>query len=139
MDKISKETRSGNMAAIRSENTTSELAVRKILFSLGYRYRLHKKELPGKPDIYIKSCNAVIFVNGCFWHQHSNCRFATMPKSNRKFWNSKLKRNIERDKINIRNLKKLGYKVIIIWECEVGKVPKINDSKLVKKINKLLG
>jgi DNA mismatch endonuclease (patch repair protein) len=139
MDKISKETRSRNMAAIKSENTTSELAVRKILFSLGYRYRLHKKELPGKPDIYIKSCNTVVFVNGCFWHQHSNCRFATMPKSNRKFWNSKLKRNIERDKINIRDLKKLGYKVIIIWECEVKKALKANDGRLAKKISKLLG
>lgn len=139
MDKISKEKRSLNMAAIRSGNTSPELVVRKNLFSLGYRYRLHKRDLPGKPDIYIKSRNALIFVNGCFWHQHPNCRYATKPKSNKKFWGQKLKRNVERDKKNKKTLKRMGYKVITVWECEVGKSTIVSNDKLKKKLKRALG
>lgn len=138
MDKISKKARSLNMAAIKGINTSSEKAVRKTLSFLGYRYRLHKKNLPGKPDIFIKSRNALIFVNGCFWHQHKNCRFATRPKSNRRFWMLKLKKNIERDKRNISKLKKMGYKIVTIWECEMGKQSRDISRKLAKRLVKLL-
>lgn len=139
MDRISKKSRSRNMAAIKGTNTNPEMAVRRTLYSLGYRYRLHKNVLPGKPDIFIRNRNAVVFVNGCFWHQHSNCRFATKPKSNRKFWMQKLKKNIKRDRNNLTRLKELGYKIITIWECEIGKQSAVVNEKLAKKLVRLLG
>ena len=113
------------MAAITSKNTSPEKKVRKILFSLGFRYRLHSKKLPGKPDIVLKTYNTVIFINGCFWHQHKNCKRATIPKTNKAYWIPKLKRNIERDKINRDKLKKGGWKVAIIWECQVKDTEKL--------------
>lgn len=119
MDKISKETRSRNMSAIKGKNTTPEITVRKILYSMGYRYRLNVKDLPGKPDIVLKKHNTVIFIHGCFWHQHKGCKYATTPKSNQVFWKEKLMRNAERDENNINKLKLLGYNILIIWECEV--------------------
>ncbi|MDD5005049.1 MAG: very short patch repair endonuclease [Candidatus Omnitrophica bacterium] len=139
MDRISKEARSRNMAAIKGTNTIPEMAVRRMLYSLGYRYRLHKKNLPGKPDIFIKNRNAAIFVNGCFWHQHPNCRFATKPKSNRRFWMQKLKKNIKRDRENLISLKELGYKIISIWECEIGKQSIGMNQRLVKRLIRSLG
>lgn len=139
MDRISKETRSRNMAAIKGTDTSPEMAVRRMLYSLGYRYRLHKNDLPGKPDIFIKNRNAAIFVNGCFWHQHSNCRFATKPKSNRRFWIQKLKKNIKRDRENLVKLKELGYKIISIWECEIGKQSIGMNQRLAKRLIRSLG
>lgn len=118
MDTVSKEIRSRNMAAIRNKNTIPELVVRSLLHSLGYRFRLHKKELPGKPDLFLKKFNAAIFIHGCFWHQHKGCKYASVPKSNVDFWSDKLRNNIERDKRNIKALKGQGYNVKIIWECE---------------------
>ncbi len=132
MDTISKEKRSLNMVAMTSKNTSPEKKVRKILFSLGFRYRLHSKKLPGKPDIVLKTYNTVIFINGCFWHQHKNCKRATIPKTNKAYWIPKLKRNIERDKINRDKLKKGGWKVAIIWECQVK-----DTEKLYRIINNL--
>ena len=134
MDTVSKEVRSRNMSAIRSKNTNPETVVRSLLFALGYRYRLHKKDLPGKPDIILKKHNTVIFVHGCFWHQHKECKRANIPKSNKKYWIPKLERNAERDKINKRELNKLGWNVITIWECETKDSGKIT-AELKKKLN----
>jgi|TARA_B100001964_G_scaffold77121_1_gene87346 DNA mismatch endonuclease (patch repair protein) len=122
------------MSAIRSKNTNPETVVRSLLFALGYRYRLHKKDLPGKPDIILKKHNTVIFVHGCFWHQHKECKRANIPKSNKKYWIPKLERNVERDKINKRELNRLGWNVITIWECETKDSGKIT-AELKKKLN----
>ncbi len=134
MDTVSKEVRSRNMSAIRSKNTNPETVVRSLLFALGYRYRLHRKDLPGKPDIILKKHNTVIFVHGCFWHQHKECKRANIPKSNKKYWIPKLERNVERDKINKRELNRLGWNVITIWECETKDSGKIT-AELKKKLN----
>jgi DNA mismatch endonuclease (patch repair protein) len=134
MDTVSKEVRSRNMSAIRSKNTNPETVVRSLLFALGYRYRLHRNDLPGKPDIILKKHNTVIFVHGCFWHQHKECKRANIPKSNKKYWIPKLERNAERDKINKRELNRLGWNVITIWECETKDSGKIT-AELKKKLN----
>jgi len=139
MDKISKKARSRNMAAIKSKNTKPEMFVRKLLYFLGYRYTLHVKDLPGTPDIVLKNRKTVIFVNGCFWHQHPNCKYAAKPKSNIEFWDSKLRMNVKKDKQNYKKLKALGYKVVVIWECEIKKAIATNSNKLSAKLQKELG
>lgn len=113
--------RSYNMSRIRSGNTKPEILVRKYLFSQGFRYRLHDKALPGKPDIVLKKYKTVIFVHGCFWHAHQGCRYFIIPKTRTEWWIEKLDRNVLRDKKEIGLLKKLGWKVIIVWECELKK------------------
>jgi DNA mismatch endonuclease (patch repair protein) len=118
MDHLTAKERSENMSRIRSENTTPEKRVRSYLFRQGLRYRLHEKKLPGKPDIVLKRHKTCVFVHGCFWHHHSNCRRATIPKSNIAYWSGKLSRNVERDAIHTRDLQRLGWKVLTIWECE---------------------
>jgi len=120
-DKISVEQRSRIMSRIRSKNTKPEIIVRKYLHSLGYRFRLHDKKLPGKPDIVMKMHKTAIQVRGCFWHQHG-CKYSNTPKSNKSYWLPKLKKNRERDKINDRKIKKIGWKLIVIWECKINKV-----------------
>ncbi len=120
MDTVSKKKRSEIMSKIRGKNTLPELQVRKFLFSKGFRYRLHDKSLPGTPDIVSKKNNLAIQVRGCFWHGH-RCNKGGFPKSNRKFWKTKIKDNKERDKKNDRKIKSLGFKSIIIWECELKK------------------
>ena len=117
MDNKTKAERSANMRAIRSNDTAPELMVRKLLFAEGFRYRLHVKSLPGKPDIVLPKWKAVIFVNGCFWHVHQNCKRAVRPKSNTAYWEEKLVRNQERDRNEYDLLKKAGWRVLIIWEC----------------------
>lgn len=117
-DRISKEHRSWNMSRIRSKNTKPELKVRSMLHNMGYRFRLHKKDLPGKPDIVLSKYRTVIFVHGCFWHRHADCKFAYMPKSRIDFWETKFKSNIERHAEVVTHLEKLGWKVLTIWECE---------------------
>jgi DNA mismatch endonuclease (patch repair protein) len=135
MDKITTEKRSRNMKNIRSKNTAPELTVRKYIYSLGYRYRIHYKKLPGRPDIVFPSINKVIFVHGCFWHQHKrNCLSQHKPKSNSKYWEEKFEKNIERDKRNLKELKKMGWDVLIIWECESKKIEKLK-SKIIKHLN----
>ena len=119
-DVFSKKKRSEVMSLIRSKNTKPELYVRSFLHKKGYRFRLHQKNLPGKPDIVLKKHKVVINVNGCFWHQH-NCGKSTIPKSNRKFWLNKFKNNTKRDRLNTLKLRKLGWKVYKIWECKVNK------------------
>lgn len=107
------------MQAIKGTNTKPEIIVRKYLFSKGFRYRLHNKNLPGRPDICLKKYKTVILVNGCFWHGHSKCSIFSMPKSNTRFWKEKLEGNKKRDKRNIRKLRKLGWRVYVIWECQL--------------------
>ena len=118
MDRISKAHRSWNMSRIRGKDTTPERLVRSALHRMGYRFRLHRKDLPGKPDIVLPKHRVVIFVHGCFWHRHPRCRYATTPKTNRTFWNAKFKANIERDRRVRRELRKLGWKVVVVWECQ---------------------
>ena len=119
MDRISKEHRSWNMSRIQSRDTKPEKTVRSILHGLGYRFRLHRKDLPGKPDIVLARYNSVIFVHGCFWHRHKNCKNASIPKTKKTFWEEKFKANVERD-IKVKNeLKSNGWRVLVVWECEL--------------------
>ncbi len=119
MDIWSKEKRSDVMSKIRSQNTKPEKLVRSLLFKSGFRFRIHKKDLPGKPDIVLPKYKTVIFVHGCFWHFHKDCKEGRIPNTNSKFWMEKLSKNIERDANHIINLKLLGWRVIVIWECEL--------------------
>ena len=127
MDHLSSEKRSWNMSRIRSKNTKPEMHVRSALHRAGYRFRLHVKDLPGKPDIVLPKYKTVIFVHGCFWHRHKGCSRATMPSSNQEYWKQKFKQNVERDKREQAELKKLGWNVIVVWECEVEKTVKIRS------------
>ena len=122
MDRISKERRSWNMSRIQSRDTKPEKTVRSILHGLGYRFRLHQKNLPGKPDIVLARYNSVIFVHGCFWHRHKDCKNASVPKTKKTFWKGKFKANIERD-IKVKNeLKSNGWRVLVVWECELNDI-----------------
>ncbi|MDR2409944.1 MAG: very short patch repair endonuclease [Bacteroidales bacterium] len=133
MDVLTPEQRHYNMSQIHSKDTKPELIVRRWLWRHGYRYRLHGKDLPGKPDIVLPKYNAVIFVHGCFWHRH-NCKYASTPATRRDFWEKKLNGNIKRDQENIKKLKKNNWRVLVIWECEI----KTWNSLLEKKINNFL-
>lgn len=121
MDLIDPERRSRNMAAIRSKNTKPEMIVRSMVHGLGFRYRLHRKDLPGKPDLVFGPRRKVIFVHGCFWHLHPDpgCKDARIPQSRRDYWQPKLTRNTERDREHVQKLEAMGWQVLIIWECEV--------------------
>jgi len=118
-DHLTKERRSWNMSLIKAKNTKPEKTVRSVLHSMGYRFRIHKKNYPGHPDIVLPKYNTIIFVHGCFWHQHKGCKYATFPKTNQEFWEKKLKSTVERDKKNILKLKAAGFNVLVIWECQV--------------------
>lgn len=115
----SKESRSYNMSQIKGTNTKPEMLVRKYLFAQGFRYRKNDKRLPGSPDIVLPKYKTVIFVNGCFWHGHTGCRYFVWPQNNADFWKGKLQRNIDRDHENCILLRSLGWNVITIWECEL--------------------
>ena len=117
-DNHSKETRSMNMSHIRSKNTKPEEMVRKYLFAKGFRYRKNVKKLPGSPDIVLPKYKTVIFVNGCFWHKHDCPRFV-WPSSNQEYWIPKIQKNVERDEANYQQLKNLGWRVFIVWECQL--------------------
>jgi DNA mismatch endonuclease (patch repair protein) len=117
-DKLSPAARSANMARVRGRHTRPEMVVRRLAHGLGYRYRLHGPGLPGKPDLVFRSRKKVIFVHGCFWHQHANCHRASIPVTNRDFWSSKLRTNAERDAAQITALIGRGFGVLVIWECE---------------------
>ena len=119
MDNRSKEARSRNMSHIPSKNTKPEEAVRKYLFAQGFRYRKNVSKLPGKPDVVLPKYKTVIFVNGCFWHAHAGCQWFVPPKSNSEFWQKKFQYNIDRDERNYAKLKELGWRVLIVWECEI--------------------
>lgn len=117
-DTISKERRSKIMAHISSKNTQPEMIVRKALHDLGYRYRLHRRDLPGSPDLVFPARRKIIFVHGCFWHGH-HCRKGKRPSTNCGFWDRKLDRNIQRDAKNIEELRQTGWQVLVIWECGI--------------------
>jgi DNA mismatch endonuclease (patch repair protein) len=129
MDTISKSARSVLMARIRSRNTKPELVVRSILHRLGFRFRIHRIDLPGKPDIVLPRHRKIILVHGCFWHGHS-CALASKPKSNQAYWKEKIKRNRARDRSVKRSLVKRGWAVLELWECEIRK-----ETGLTKKLN----
>ncbi|MEW6535545.1 MAG: DNA mismatch endonuclease Vsr [Candidatus Auribacterota bacterium] len=118
VDHLSSQKRSWNMSKIRSNNTRPEMIVRRLLHSLGFRFRLHRKDLPGKPDIVLPKFMTVIFIHGCFWHRHSGCARCTTPKSNLDYWEQKFQKNIQRDHDNQSALIKAGWNVLVIWECE---------------------
>ncbi len=119
MDVLTTKQRHKNMAAIHSKNTKPEMIVRKYLWKQGFRYRLYNYRLPGKPDIVLKKYKTCIFVNGCFWHGHENCKYASMPKTNTEFWEKKIERNRQRDVEEQQQLAKMGWHCIVIWECEL--------------------
>ena len=117
-------TRSQNMARVKRKNTKPEVLLRKLLWHKGLRYRLNYKELPGSPDLYIPKYRVAIFVNGCFWHMHENCRYSSIPKNNHDFWKNKLEGNVERDKQNYIKLESMGIKIIVVWGCEIKQMMK---------------
>ena len=125
MDTLTPEERSKLMAKIRGKNTKPELAVRSLLHRAGYRFSLHRKDLPGKPDIVLRKYNTVVFVHGCFWHRHKNCKVASTPKSNVEFWQAKFDRNVANDKRHARKLREMGWHVLTVWECELKKPEKV--------------
>lgn len=133
MDKLSRIERSENMRRIRSVDTSPELLVRSVLHRAGFRYRLHVPTLPGKPDLVFPSRRKIVFVHGCFWHLHSKCREGRIPSSRRAYWESKLKSNCLRDARNRRALKKLGWEVFVVWECELAA-----PAKVLEKVTKFL-
>ncbi len=110
------------MAAIRNKDTKPEVAIRKLLFSLGYRFRLHRKDLPGHPDIVLPKHKIAIFVNGCFWHRHEGCRYAATPSTRKEWWQAKFDSNVARDQQNYALLREMGWQVVVIWECEVREI-----------------
>ena len=134
-DRINSERRSWNMSRIRSKDTKPELHLRKALHRMGFRYRLHDRKLPGSPDLVFPKYKAVIFVHGCFWHRHG-CKWTTIPSSRKYFWNAKFAANVERDSKNVRELEALGWRVLIVWECELLK--RDNNDLLEKLKNDLI-
>ena len=136
MDTLTKEKRSWNMSRITGRNTKPEILLRSLLHREGFRFRLHDKRFPGKPDIVLPRHRTVIFVNGCFWHRHNNCEYAYTPKSRQEFWLNKFQGTVQRDQEKQKMLADLGWQVLVVWECEL----KRNSSLLVSNISsKLLG
>lgn len=131
--------RSWIMSRVKGENTKPEIKVRSLIHAMGFRFRLHRKDLPGKPDLVFPKHRKVIFIHGCFWHQHSACPSAARPTSNTTYWNRKLERTIERDKQNIISLERAGWQVLVVWECEIKSNEKlliIIENFLIKSNNK---
>ncbi len=126
--------RSKIMSSIKGKDTSIELKVRKYLYHHGFRYKKNVKELPGKPDIVMEKYKVVIFVNGCFWHHHYNCRFATIPKTRKEYWIPKIQKNIDNDIKNYNKLEQMDYRVIIIWECEIKDVFEYRMKQLLEEI-----
>lgn len=136
-DIFTPEKRSEIMSHIQGKNTGPERIVRKILHKMGYRFRLHRRDLPGKPDIALPKYRTVIMIHGCFWHRHEGCRYAYMPKSRIEFWKKKFKSNVVRDRIVKKQLRKMGWQVITIWECEIHSV-NILEKKLDITLRQIL-
>ncbi len=133
-DKLTPEKRSWNMSRIKGKDTKIEVEVRKYLFSKGYRFRKNDKRYPGKPDIVLPKYHVAIFVHGCFWHRHEGCKDATTPKTRTEFWLEKFDKNVKNDQIKQEKLRELGWKVIVIWECEL----KRNFQEIMDKVEKEL-
>ena len=128
--------RSAIMRAVKGKHTKPELIVRSIIHQMGFRFSLHKKELPGRPDICLPKYKLAIFVHGCFWHRHFNCKFATMPSSNVEFWSDKFRLNIKRDKEKANSLRRAGWRVFTIWGCECRK-PQVLRQKIHRKLQSI--
>lgn len=127
MDNVSPARRSEIMGRVRSRDTKPEMVVRRLVYAMGYRYRLHARDLPGRPDLVFRPLRKAIFVHGCFWHRHPNCALARLPKSRADFWLPKLEANRQRDLRNECALKGVGWKVLIVWECEIGDVAELKN------------
>jgi len=127
MDTVDKVTRSKIMSKVGQKGTGPEMKLRKALHKLGFRYRVNVKGLPGTPDLVFPKYKSVIFVHGCFWHRHEGCKYATTPKDREEFWLVKFKANMERDRRNIEVLEKLGWRVLVVWECELKVVSSFKD------------
>lgn len=121
------------MAQIRAKNTKPEILIRSLLHRLGFRFRLHRKNLPGKPDIVLSKYKTVIEVRGCYWHRHQGCKEATLPKSNTAFWEKKFSETVNRDKKNVELLTNLGWEILIVWECETKNIDQLTET-LIRKI-----
>jgi len=128
-DRISESKRSWNMSRIRGKDTKPEITVRSLLHKMGYRFRLHRNDLPGRPDIVLTSRKTVILVHGCYWHRHPGCKYAYSPKSRVDFWENKFAENVARDRRNLESLEEFGWKVLVVWECELRK-PDILENRL---------
>lgn len=133
-DVVSPEKRSEMMSGIRGKDTKPEIIVRRLLHRLGYRFRLHRRDLPGRPDIVLPKWKAVIFVNGCYWHGHDNCHLFRPPKTRTEFWTNKIEGNQARDQQNYAALTDAGWKVLVIWECAVSKKLSLTDEQLENAI-----
>ena len=137
VDVVDPATRSRMMSGIRGKDTKPELLVRKYLHARGLRFRLHVKDLPGKPDVVFPKYRAVVFVHGCFWHHHAGCKYATMPSSRADFWANKLSDNVARDQYQFAALEGLGWRVLVVWECELsGEAPRLDKLYLEITDNK---
>jgi DNA mismatch endonuclease (patch repair protein) len=136
VDKLTPEHRSWNMSRIKSSNTKPELIVRSILHRMGFRFRLHRKDIPGKPDIVLPKYKTVIFVHGCFWHRHEGCKYAYTPKSRVDFWEAKFSSNIKRDIKVKKQLDELNWNIFVIWECELSDINSLRK-KIQKYFNRL--
>jgi DNA mismatch endonuclease Vsr len=135
-DMFSKDKRSEIMSHIKSKDTAIEIIVRKWLFHYGYRYRKNDTRYPGTPDIILPKYKTAIFIHGCFWHRHTDCRFAHLPKTRTDYWEKKLDRNVERDKAKVQALESMGWRVLIIWECELKSDP---TSRLIELLCEIRG
>jgi len=135
MDKLDPQRRSENMRRIRSKNTKPEILLRSLLHRQGYRFRVHRKDLPGKPDIVFAGRRKVIFVHGCFWHQHPGCREGRIPASRQDYWHPKLTRNQARDAAAMESLAGLGWEILFVWECEIEQFP----AETLGKVRDFLG
>lgn len=132
MDIIGKRKRSEIMANVRSKDTSPELEIQNLLKKHGYEYSTHVNDLPGKPDIVLSKTQIVIFIHGCFWHHHEGCKKGSFPKTRKAFWRKKILANVERDKRHISDLKELGWKVVVLWECEINKG--LSNGKLIEEL-----
>ena len=138
-DTVDRETRSRMMAAVRRLNTRPEMVVRQSLHRIGFRFRTSDRTLPGSPDLKLSRYGAVIFINGCFWHRHGGCHYATTPVSNRAWWMEKFARNVERDASKLRQLREAGWRVMVVWECAVRKEGPERDRTIIELSNWIRG
>jgi DNA mismatch endonuclease (patch repair protein) len=132
-DHVDPATRSRIMSAVHSKDTMPEVRVRKMLHSMGYRYRLHVAKLPGKPDIVFPSRHKIVFVHGCFWHRHRSCRYATTPKTRPEYWEEKFSANVTRDRATVRKLKQMGWTIATVWQCQLK-----NPERLAERLHEFL-
>ncbi len=137
VDNLKKEIRSYNMSRIKSKNTKPEMVIRSLLHSMGLRFRIHRKDLPGTPDVTLPKFKSVIFIHGCYWHRHEGCKYSTDPKTNKAYWLKKFYITKKRDISNQKSLAELGWNVIIVWECQINDVEAIHD-RLAKELLRLL-